>query len=268
VVVPGSLGQVGPDSPSFGLNQRGRRPYCPIVVDSDKTSSTGLLDDTERRRHSRSYVAGVAMLSHPKHHDTGACLIRNLSTSGALLLSSPPLAPGDTCRMVLTAPGLMGEAVDALVKRAGTASDGAAWAAVEFLELSEEMSHRLRRVVCLELIAPDTPAVLVVDGSEATLKATADQLAKHSRKAHLASTTVIAVDWLNERGRRIALALVGSNIVGTTPAGLLSYIGEEFPKIHRAELDRMPSEEMLRRLLDRIESEPAQHAPWRLSEFE
>jgi hypothetical protein len=227
-----------------------------------------MLDDTERRRHSRSYVAGVAMLSHPKHGDTGACLVRNLSAGGALLLSSPPLAPGDTCHMVLTAPGLMGEAVDALVQRVGTSSDGAAWAAVEFLGLSEEMSHRLRRVVSLELLAPDTPAVLLVDGSEATLKAAADQLAKCSRKTYLASTAVMAIDWLNERGRHIALALVGDNIVGTTPHALLSYVGEEFPKIHRAELDRAPSEASLRRLLDRIESETAQHAPWRLSEFE
>jgi hypothetical protein len=231
-------------------------------------SSTGPLDTTERRRHSRSYVAGVAVVSNPHHDDTGACLVRNLSPGGALLLSSPPLAPGETCRMVLTAPGLMGEQIEIRVNRAGSTSDGAAWAAVEFVGVSEAQSLRLKRVISLELSMADAPAALVVDGRSSVLEAVAAQLAAHSRRSHLANSALTAVDWLNARKPHIAVALVGEQILGTTPAALLDYIGEAFPEVHRIELDRLPLESSLSQLLDRAEAESAQHAPWCLSEFE
>ncbi len=233
----------------------------------DSVSSTGALDTIERRLHSRSHVAGVALVSHPDHGDTGACLVRNLSSGGALLLSSPPLAAGVICRMVLTAPGLMGEQIEARVNRAGTTSDGAAWAAVEFLGMSEDQSLRLKRVISLELSMANAPAALVVDGRAAMLETVAAQLATHSRRSHLANSALTAVDWLNERGRHIAVALVGEEILGTTPTALFDYIGETFPQLHRVELDVAPAESSLRRLLDQAEAESAQHAPWHLSEF-
>ncbi|MGE5786518.1 MAG: PilZ domain-containing protein [Myxococcales bacterium] len=232
---------------------------------SEKTSSTGVLDPVERRRHSRSYVAGVALLSSRGQGESGACLVRNLSTNGALLLSSPPLAPGETCRMVLTAPGLMGEEIDAQVHRAGTTKDGAPWAAVEFLRMTDAQAERLRHVINLELLAADAPAVLVVDGSMDNLKCAAAQLATHSRRAHLAVTSLQAINWLNEHGRRIALALIGDGFAGSTRQEFLDFIGENYPRIHRAEVDCALSVELLRAVLDRVEAESPNHSPWRLS---
>ena len=234
----------------------------------DQDPSSGPLDTLERRRHSRSYVAGVALVSHPNHCDTGACLVRNLSTNGALLLSSPPLAPGETCRMVLTAPGLMGEQIEARVHRSGTTNDGAPWAAVEFVEMTEAQVLRLKHVIGLELTKSDAPAALIVDGRATVLGFIAGQLAHHSRPSHLANTALNAVAWLNERGRDISVAMIGQDILGTTASELLEYIGSEFPKIHRVVLDREASEDMLRRLLDRCEAEDAVHLPWHLSDFE
>lgn len=234
---------------------------------TDKTSSTDVLDPVERRRHSRSYVAGVALLSHPGQSDSGACLIRNLSTSGALLLSCPPLAPGDSYRMVLTAPGLMGEEIDAQVNRAGTTADGAPWAAVEFTSMSDAQAGRLRHVIELELRAANAPAVLVVDGSIPNLQVAAEHLAAHSRRAHLANTSLQVVNWLNEHGRRIALALVGYGFAGSTCQELLEFLGETYPTIHRTQLDCPPDSGAIRSLLDRAEAETARHAPWRMSDF-
>jgi len=235
---------------------------------TEKTPSTGALDHVERRRHSRSYVAGVALLSHKGQSDSGACLVRNLSTNGALLLSSPPLAAGETCRMVLTAPGLMGEEIDARVHRAGTTKDGAPWAAVEFLGMTDAQTDRLRHVINLELLGADAPAVLVVDGSMDHLQAAAAQLATHSRRAHLAITSLQAINWLNEHGRGIALALIGDGFAGSTREEFLEYIGESYPRIHRAAVDCALSIELLCTVLDRVEAESPNHPPWRLSELD
>lgn len=169
--------------------------------------------------------------------------------------------------MVLTAPGLMGEEIDARVHRAGTTKDGAPWAAVEFVRMSEAQASRLHHVINLELLTANAPAVLVVDGVVGALQAVADQLATHSRRAHLANTSLQAVNWLNEHGRRIALALVGDGFTGSTRKDLLDFIGETHPGIHRAELDCAPSSDGLRNLLDRVEAEGPQHAPWRMSDF-
>lgn len=169
--------------------------------------------------------------------------------------------------MVLTAPGLMGEEIDARVHRAGTTKDGAPWAAVEFLRMSEAQVSRLHHVINLELLTANAPAVLVVDGVVGALQAVAEQLAKHSRRAHLANTSLQAINWLNEHGRRIALALVGEGFTGSTRTDLLDFVGETYPGIHRAELDCAPNSEGLRNLLDRVEAESPQHAPWRMSDF-
>lgn len=230
-------------------------------------SSKGPLDPIERRRHSRSYVAGVAVVTHPGHADTGACLVRNLSPGGALLLSSPPLSPGETCRLVLTAPGLMGEQIEARVHRAGATSDGAAWTAVEFLGMTETQMLRLKRVVALELGAADAPAALVVDGSSAQLQTIAAHLATHSRRSYLANSALTAIQWLDEQSRGIAIVLAGEKILGTTATALLDYVGETYPRMHRIEIDVAPTEAALRQALDRAESEPASHPPWRLSEL-
>lgn len=170
--------------------------------------------------------------------------------------------------MVLTAPGLMGEEIDAHVHRAGTTKDGAQWAAVEFLRMTDAQADRLRHVINLELLATDAPAVLVVDGSMANLQDAATQLATHSRRAHLAVTSLQAINWLNEHGRRIALALIGDGFAGSTRQEFFEYLGENYPRIHRAEVDCSLSTELLRALLDRVEAESPNHAPWRLSELD
>jgi hypothetical protein len=169
--------------------------------------------------------------------------------------------------MVLTAPGLMGEEVDAQVHRAGTTKDGAPWAAVEFVSMSDAQAARLRHVIDLELSAANAPAVLVVDGSIQKLQAAASHFATHSRRTHLANTSLQAINWLNEHGRRIALALVGDDVAGTTGEALLGFIAESFPKIHRARLDCPATAESLRLLLDRVEADSSEHKPWYLSDF-
>jgi hypothetical protein len=206
----------------------------------------------------------MALVSHPLHGDNDACLVRNLSANGALLLSSPPLSPGDTCLLVLTAPGLMGEELEARVSRAGTTSDGSAWAAVEFFDVTDVKLERLRRVVDLEQVLANAPAVLVVDGLYVTLQIIADLLAHHSRRTHLADTSLAAINWLNERNRHIALALIGNNIRGTTQAELLDYIGETYPHIHRVRMDQTPTDAQLCHLLDRTEADVTEHPPWSL----
>jgi hypothetical protein len=125
----------------------------------------------------------------------------------------------------------------------------------------------LEHAVHLELLLGAAPAVLIVDGSTARLQTLAAKLAEQSRRAHLANTSLIAVDWLNGRSRDIAVAMVGDNIAGTTQTALLSYLGDEFPDIHRVLLDCEPTAEALRRMLDCVESEVTTHAPWRLDEI-
>ena len=169
--------------------------------------------------------------------------------------------------MVLTAPGLMGEEVDAHVHRSGTTKDGAPWAAVEFLGMSESQAERLRHVIELELQVANAPAVMVVDGPMESLRTAAGHFASHSRRTHLANTSLQAINWLNEHGRRIALALVGEGIAGTSGSELLEYIGENYPTIHRARLDCPVTPDALRLMLDRVEAESAEHAPWCLSDF-
>jgi hypothetical protein len=158
----------------------------------------------------------------------------------------------------------MGEELEARVNRAGTTSDGAAWAAVEFTDVTNVKLSRLRRVVELEQLLANAPAVLVADGNPIRLQAIAANLAQHSRRTHLATTSLMTVNWLNERNRHIALALIGNDIQGTTQTDLLEYIGEMYPRIHRTRLFGTPTDATLVTMLDRAESEPASHEPWEL----
>jgi hypothetical protein len=222
----------------------------------------------ERRKHSRCYVAGVAVVSRPNHVGSDACLVRNLSVGGAMLLSSPPLPVGERCRVALTAPGLMGEEFSARIVRSGTATDGASWAAVEFHELSLGALERLERLVSLELSRAAAPAVLVVDSNAWKLAYITEQLAQHSRRTLLANTPLTAANWLVERSNEIALALVGVRMGSSVADELLALLAQRYPTIHRALFDEPFSGASMRRLLDRVEAEDPRHDPWLPNEIE
>jgi hypothetical protein len=155
----------------------------------------------------------------------------------------------------------MGEQLKVRVTRTGETLDGSCWAAVEFAKLTAEEHERLRAVIALEQRLDTAPLVLVIDDGDEHLVMVAERLMHHSRHALLAKTFLMAVSCLNVLGQHIGLILVERGFAGDS-SELLAYLREYHPSIHLAVYDELPSEEALRRLLDRTEVEAYGHQPW------
>lgn len=178
-----------------------------------------------------------------------------------MLLSCPPVAPGEDYRIALAAPGLMGEQLQVRVTRTGETQEGSTWAAVEFEHLTKDAQERIQAVIALEQRLDTAPLVLVIDDSDEHLVQLAEHLTHHSRRALLAKTFLMAVSCLNELGAHVGLIIVQQGFAGDS-SELLLYLREYYPSIHLAVYVDPPSEATVSQLLDRTEVEPYGHQPW------
>lgn len=198
-------------------------------------------DDTDRRREARTGagIRGTGVILASRR--TGNVSIVNLSSTGALLVGDLDFLLGEPVKLLLHVDGHRSFGINAQILRAKEVSSERHEIAVAFVDVPAEIEGRIQSIVIAararEQISA-VPAILVVDDDRSALAAVEQELAGSGRKVLFASTALEVVRRLQDQSVRFEAALVELDLSRTNPAGVLSHLADEYPKIRRIAMSR------------------------------
>jgi hypothetical protein len=216
----------------------------------------------ERRRHLRAYIPISVSIHSSRYYTADDGILQNLSEGGALLACHEHHEVGEGIRVVLHLPGGGDVFLSAAVSRLQRAADDTYVVALSFDSLGPDTARHLDEIVRSEAANHHCRAVLVTDSSPKRLHPLADQLMMRGYRPLLATTALQATSWLETEAEAIVMVLVGEDLRSGSADALLEWLGESYPKLHRARFRPPIDGTRLQRALDRAASTAAPALPW------